>query len=156
MQSSGGVLLTGLFPWLAQPAEPKDHQPTVGWVLPYQPLIKKMPYEQISWGHFLNYSFLLSQNCSSCVKLTQDQPAQISRCQVSPEMHPPHPAKAEEILGAESKSTFSCPSCWESQAAPEVRGGWGEWEERGFWHHCLASLMFSGHDGWKVGVPLWC
>ena len=26
----GGVLLTGLFPWLTQPAEPKDHQPRGG------------------------------------------------------------------------------------------------------------------------------
>ena len=101
--------------------------PTVGWVLPYQPLIKKMPYDQTSWGHFLNYSFLLSENCSLWVRLTQDQPAQILKMPgfTGNASHPPVPAKAEEILGTKSKSTFSCPSCWESQAAPGVGGGGG-------------------------------
>lgn len=139
MQSSGGVLLTGLFPWLAQPAEPKDHQPTVGWVLPYQPLIKKMPYEQISWGHFLNYSFLLSQNCSSCVKLTQDQPAQISRCQVSPEMHPPTPPKLRKFLVQSQRALSPVPLAGKAKLLQKcgVGGVNGKKEAFGItvWHH---------------------
>ena len=37
--------------------------PTMCWNLLYHSLIKKMPYNCVLWRHFLNQSFLLSDNC---------------------------------------------------------------------------------------------
>jgi hypothetical protein len=73
----GGMFFTGL-PHLACSAcsliEPKTTSPEM--VLPtgaFPPwsLIEKMPYNWISWRHFLNWSSFSCDN-SSCVKLTQN------------------------------------------------------------------------------------
>jgi hypothetical protein len=44
--------------------------PTVGWTLPYQPLVKKilygLAYRSVLWGHFLNWGSLLSDDVHLC------------------------------------------------------------------------------------------
>ena len=52
--------------------------PTMGWALPYQSLIKEIPYRlaysPILWRHFLNWGFLLSDDFSLCqldIKMSQ-------------------------------------------------------------------------------------
>ena len=39
---------------------------TVGWTLPHWSLIKKTPYSQILWRHFLNWGSLLSGDFGLC------------------------------------------------------------------------------------------
>jgi hypothetical protein len=78
MQRHGGVLLTGLLPipssacFLIVPriTIPGMAPSTMGWALPYQLPVKKMPcrlaYSPILWRHFLNQGSLLSDDFSMC------------------------------------------------------------------------------------------
>jgi hypothetical protein len=77
-RSHGGMLLTGLLImacsacFLIEPrtTSPRMASPTMGWALPNQSLIKKMPYSlacsPILWRHVLNWSSLLSDDSSLC------------------------------------------------------------------------------------------
>jgi hypothetical protein len=73
--------LTGLF-FLACSAysliEPKtiSTRMTTQWALPTWSLIEKMPYNWISWRHFLNWSSFLCDNSRLCQVDTQNQPGQ--------------------------------------------------------------------------------
>lgn len=60
MQRHGGMLLIGLFPWLAQACFLIDPRaisqgmapPTMGWTLIHQSLTKQLPYSWTSQRHF--------------------------------------------------------------------------------------------------------
>lgn len=55
-RGGGGVLVTGLLTLLSSRTldyQPRDDSTHLGWALPQQLLIKKMPYSQISCRHFL-------------------------------------------------------------------------------------------------------
>jgi hypothetical protein len=68
------VLLTGLLLtvcsacFLIKPrtTSPGMAPPTIGWALPHQSPIKKIPYSWVLWGHFLNRGPLLSDSSSLC------------------------------------------------------------------------------------------
>jgi hypothetical protein len=88
----GGMLLTGLLPLacsacsLIEPRLPAQRWHHLQWAFPPWSLIEKMPYSWISWRHFLNWSSFLCDK-SSCVKLTQNQPVQLTRCQLDTQTH---------------------------------------------------------------------
>ena len=65
--------LLSLLSYRNKTTSPEMAPPTRG--PPPWSLIEKMPYSQISWRHFLNWSSFLCDN-SSCDKLTQNQPVQ--------------------------------------------------------------------------------
>jgi hypothetical protein len=46
--------LLSLLSYRAQDPCSRMAPPTMGWTLPHQSLIKKIPYSQILWRHFLN------------------------------------------------------------------------------------------------------
>ena len=54
--------LLSLLSYRTQPASPGMAPPTMGWALPHQSQIGKMPYSWISWRHFLNLGFFLSDD----------------------------------------------------------------------------------------------
>jgi hypothetical protein len=69
----GGVHLTGLLPRPVGCFWNKTRSTSLGvalppmsWDLPHQSLVKKVPYSQILWRHFLNRGFLLSDISSLC------------------------------------------------------------------------------------------
>jgi hypothetical protein len=67
--------LLSLLSYRTKTTSPEMAPPTRG-LSPWS-LIEKMPYSWISWRHFLNWSSFLCDN-SSCVKLTQNYPVQVS------------------------------------------------------------------------------
>ena len=82
-RSHGGVLLTGLLPlvcsacFLIEPRiiSPRASPPTVGWALPYQSLIKKIPFTWSLWKHFFSVEIPSFRRILVCVRLAQDYPA---------------------------------------------------------------------------------
>ena len=76
-RSLEGMLLTGLLTMVCSACsliEPRTTSwsmapPTVTCPNPHQPLIKKMPYSQVWWRHFLNWDSLFSSSCQVDLKL---------------------------------------------------------------------------------------
>jgi hypothetical protein len=46
-----------------------------------------MPYSWISWRHFLNWNSFLCDNSSLCQVDTQNQPVQLTPCQLDTQTH---------------------------------------------------------------------
>ena len=86
-RSHGGLLLPGLLSMacsaclLIEPrtTSPGMAPPTMGWALPHWSLIEEIPYNWISWRHFLNWGSLFYDDSSLCEVDIQNQSAPTPR-----------------------------------------------------------------------------